>query len=93
MEFADVAALATTLAIVFVGWTASVATFAWWVAGRFRDLEKLIYREMHQHRKEDDEAFHALDLRAMRLEGRVFGWTRSGDQRPASQYDRPEQEF
>lgn len=44
---------ATIIGAVFT-WTASVVVVVIWLNSKFRALEKLIYREMHEHRREDD---------------------------------------
>ena len=56
-------------------WTASVAALAMWLTGKFRDLEKVFYREMDKHRREDDIQFNNHSVKIMRLEIKTFGFT------------------
>lgn len=68
-----------SLAMAIVGfmltWTVSIISLVMWLTGKFRDLEKIIYREMDKHRTEDDRQFRAIGTRVQRLELRAFGFT------------------
>lgn len=68
-----------SLAMAIVGfmltWTVSIVSLVVWLTGKFRDLEKIIYREMDKHRTEDDRQFRAIGTKVQRLELRAFGFT------------------
>lgn len=68
--------LTLTLAILGVtgAWTASVAALALWLAGRFRELEKLIYREIHEHKEQTDAKLKDHENRISRLEIKTYGF-------------------
>lgn len=58
-----------------ITWTASVVSLMMWLTGKFRDLEKALYREMEKHRREDDAQFDEHKTKIMRLEIKAFGFT------------------
>lgn len=58
-----------------ITWTGSVIALVVWLTGKFRYLEKAIYREMDKHRREDDHQFNAHTTRIQRLEIKAFGFT------------------
>lgn len=68
-----------SLAMAIIGfmltWTVSIISLVVWLTGKFRDLEKIIYREMDKHRTEDDRQFRAIGTKVQRLELRAFGFT------------------
>lgn len=68
-----------TLVLGIIGalltWTASVISLIIWLTGKFRSLEKLIYRELQKHQEEDTRQFHDLGTKVQRLELRLFGFT------------------
>lgn len=70
-----------TLTVSIIGalilWTTTVASLALWLAGKFRQLEQLIYREMSKHQHEDDQQFRRHELRLQRLELKAFNFTES----------------
>jgi len=51
---------------------------AGWLEFRFRQIEKLIYREMHSIRKETSENFDDHSTRLQRAELKLFGFTNTG---------------
>lgn len=46
----------------------TVASFTWWLAARFRGLEKGFYRALDAHRVEDNERFQSLRDRMTKVE-------------------------
>lgn len=56
-------------------WTVTVISLVIWLTGKFRDLEKLIYREMNRHREDDERQFRSLGTEVQRLKIKVFGFT------------------
>lgn len=58
-----------------ITWTASVISLVVWLTGKFRSLEKVIYREMDKHRREDDDQFKIQGTKIQRLEIKAFGFT------------------
>ena len=65
------------LAIVgaLLAWTASVATLTLWLASRFRDIERLIYREMHALDVKYDKVLKDHSDRIMVIELKKEGYT------------------
>lgn len=76
-----------TLIILVLGaivtWTTSVILLVLWLTGKFRGLEKALYREMDKHRREDDRMFDGHQTRIQRLELKTFGFAVTGDPPPA----------
>lgn len=68
--------LTVTLALfgAILTWTTTVVGLVVWLNGKFRYVEKTIYREMDKHRGEDDRQFEDLRTRALRLEIKTFGY-------------------
>lgn len=68
-----------TLIVAIIGliitWTGSVIFLVLWLTGKFRSLEKALYREMDKHRREDDRQFGNHAVKIQRLEIKVFGFT------------------
>lgn len=54
-------------------WTATVATLTFWLAGRFRYLEQLIYREQHKLDLKYAEIFKEQRDRITVIELKVLG--------------------
>lgn len=89
------------MGLIFLGsagflltWTITVAGLAVWLEKRFRDIEKLIYRELHEHAKETREKIESLHTRVYRLEVQTFGITFADQGGPSnnaglSVYQRP----
>lgn len=71
----DTVTILLAIAGALGAWTVSVIAAAFWLAGKFRELEKTIYREMEKHRQEDDRQFSDLRRRTQRLELNAFGFT------------------
>lgn len=70
----DQATLVLSIIGAIITWTASIISLVIWLTGKFRTLEKIIYREMDKHRREDDEHFRDHETRVMRLEIKTFGF-------------------
>lgn len=68
------------IATFLVVYTGTVAGLVWWLATRFRSLEKLIYREAYKYNRQLD----ALGLRLQRVELRLFGFTMAPGTEPYS---------
>lgn len=71
----DTATLVLAIIGAVITWTASVISLVVWLTGKFRYLEKTIYREMDKHRREDDNQFRSQGTRIQRLEIKIFGYT------------------
>lgn len=71
----EVAQLVLAIIGSIIVWTTSIVGGVIWLTGKFRALEKIIYREMDKHRKEDDVHFYAHGTRLQRLEIKAFGFT------------------
>lgn len=56
-------------------WTGSIIALVIWLTGKFRELEKLVYREGDKHRREDDIRFRLHGTKIQRLELKAFGFT------------------
>lgn len=68
-----------TLIVAIIGliitYTGSVIFLVLWLTGKFRFLEKALYREMDKHRREDDVMFARHTGKIQRLEIKLFGFT------------------
>lgn len=56
-------------------WTGSIIALVIWLTTKFRDLEKLVYREGDKHRREDAVQFKLHGTKIQRLELKAFGFT------------------
>lgn len=66
-----------TMAII--GTVASASGFGvLWLTSQFRRIERIIYREMEQHRRVNDARHQDVLRRVQRLELKAFGFTHSG---------------
>lgn len=87
--------IAVSLAVLVITYTSSVGAMVLWLANKFRQLEKLIYKEMEMVRKENmslrrdmDRRIEGLGLRLQRLELRLFGFTQTPvDEPPYTRVD------
>ncbi len=83
----------TTLVLTIIGalltWTITMVSLASWLSGKFRDLERLVYREMDKHRREDDRQFHRHGVKIQRLELKTFGFTGNGGEEPNPLIEEP----
>lgn len=59
-------------------YTVSIIALVNWLNGKFREVEKLIYRETQKHRRENDDELEDHAIRIQRLELKAFGFTNSG---------------
>lgn len=69
-----------TLILAIIGavltWTASILALAVWLTGKFRDLEKTIYREDAKHRERMDSELRDHRDRIQILELTALGVTK-----------------
>lgn len=71
----DTATLILAIVGAIIVWTSSVVAMVSWLAGKFRSVEVLIYREGEKINKRVDR--HVVRLQ--RLEAKTFGVTHSGE--------------
>lgn len=68
-----------TLVLAIIGavivWTTSIIGGIIWLTGKFRGLERALYRETDKHRRENDALFTNHLVRIQRLEIKAFGFT------------------
>jgi hypothetical protein len=72
-----------SLAVLVITYTSSIGAMVLWLANKFRQLEQLIYKEIHQLRREAqgarreyEQRLEGMGLRIQRIELRVFGFTK-----------------
>ncbi len=80
----EVANLVLAILGAVLVWTTSVIGGMIWLNGKFRNIEKAIYRESEKLRREYDGKFNGHNTRIQRLEIKAFGFT---DGNGASQPD------
>ncbi len=71
----DAAMLVLAIIGFMLTWTTSIVCLVVWLTTKFRDLEKVMYREMDKHRIEDDRQFRIQGTKIQRLELKAFGFT------------------
>lgn len=73
---------AINLAIVIIGalagWTLSIISAAFWLSGRFRALEVLLYKEIGKIKQQNEQLIKEHNDRLMILEMEVLGVTQHG---------------
>jgi len=58
-------------------WSATVAGLVLWLTGKFRDVEKTIYREDDKHRRLHGGILDDHAIRIQKLELYAFGFTKA----------------
>lgn len=86
--------IAVSVATLVVTYTASIVGMILWLSNKFRQLERLIFKEIGWLRKDAMEArrmyekrLEGIGLRLQRVELRVFGFTKSPADEPPYTHD------
>lgn len=90
MSQSDITFLLSIIGMVGV-YTASVVGGVVWLNGKFRSLEKTIYKELEKHAGRNDRLFGQLSTRILRLEIKAFGFTHAPSLQQTSEDESPDQ--
>lgn len=71
----ELANMLLAVIVAVVSWTSTIAALTWFISGKFRAMEQLVYRKINEERARTDTQLNDHTLRIYRLEYKVDGYT------------------